>query len=183
MELLDQMADGVMGYTVAEGDTIYVPVIMAVCEGDGRVGKFLDGLPRDRTVKVPEVLSPRLRGMLERRGFLHSYEWIDGEEEEVAIMVRYARTRKKPIVDAVGRLIAEGSEVCFRRVTAERERVTSTGGRVIFLFDYEDQVPPEIEVETRVGIITQRARLAGDCWKFDGLVLNFGRAVPQLREG
>lgn len=182
MELIDQVADGVLGYTIEEDNALYVPVIMAVCEGDGRVGKFLDGLPRDRTVKVPEVMSPRLQGMLERRGFLHSYEWMDGEVEEVAIMVRYARTRKRLIVDAVGHLISEGAEVLFRRVTAERERVTSTGGRVIFLFDYEDQVPPEIEVETRVGILTQRAKLVGDCWKFDGLVLNFGRPVPQLTD-
>lgn len=84
------------------------------------------------------------------------------------------------IVDAVGHLISNGAEVLFRRVTAERERVTSTGGRVIFLFDYEDQRPPEIEVETRVGILTQRAKLVGDCWKFDGIVLNFDRPVPRF---
>lgn len=182
MELIEQVADGVLGYTVEEEGVLFVPVIMAVQEGDGSVGRFLDSLPRDRTVKVPEVMSSRLQGMLERRGFLHSFEWQDGVDEEIAVMVRYARVRKKSIVDAVGRPIEAGAEVLFRRVTAERQRVVTTGGAVLFLFDYEDQVPPEIEVETRAGILSQRAREVGNCWKFDGLLVNLGRPVPRIVE-
>lgn len=87
-----------------------------------------------------------------------------------------------PIVDAVGRLLHEGAEVLFRRHTAERQRVTTMGGKVLFLFDFCDTVPPEIEVETRVGIITERARRVGNCWKFDGLLLNGGTPVPRFSE-
>lgn len=86
------------------------------------------------------------------------------------------------IVDGVGRPIFAGSEVTFRRLVAERPRVTTEGGRVLFLFDFCDEHPPEIEVETRVGIVTEKSRNVGGCWKFDGLLVNLARVVPRFTE-
>jgi len=64
-----RLAPGVRGYTVWSGGALYIPIIVADSEGTGDVGRYLDSLPRDRTVKFPTVLNPRLCGMLRRRGF------------------------------------------------------------------------------------------------------------------
>jgi hypothetical protein len=42
----------------------------------GAVGRWLDKLPLDLPVLVPAVASPRLAGMLERRGF-RPHLWMD----------------------------------------------------------------------------------------------------------
>lgn len=47
--------------------TTFINEIWAKVEGSGQVGKFLDSLTGD--VIVDSVLSTRLRGMLERRGY------------------------------------------------------------------------------------------------------------------
>ena len=52
------------------GGGVEVMYVEAVTEGSGQVGAWLDGLPTDRRVVVPNVTSSRLAGMLERRGFL-----------------------------------------------------------------------------------------------------------------
>lgn len=62
------LAPGVRGFTYAWGDIIFIPFIMANREGDGDVGRFLDSLSY-RCV-IQSVTSDRLRGMLERRGFI-----------------------------------------------------------------------------------------------------------------
>lgn len=70
-----ELAPGVRGYTVDSGDKgFYVPLIYAEDEGSGAVGAYLDGLPRDRRVVFPTVLSGRLAGMLQRRGFVMAWE-------------------------------------------------------------------------------------------------------------
>lgn len=62
------IAPGVQGYVILHEDLIYIPWIAAMKEGNGSVGRFLDSLsPRCRIVNV---ISPRLQGMLERRGFI-----------------------------------------------------------------------------------------------------------------
>lgn len=43
----------------------------------GAVGAWLDSLPTDRQVLVPAVVSDRLAGMLERRGFTKLRIWWD----------------------------------------------------------------------------------------------------------
>lgn len=64
------LAPGVHGYAMEDAEgRLYIPVIEAVTEGNGDVGRFLDALPKDRTVRFPTVMSARLAGMLERRGF------------------------------------------------------------------------------------------------------------------
>lgn len=90
MTVLELLAAGVLGYTVEEDDELYIPVIMAVEEGSGDVGRYLDALPKDRTVKVPEVASERLRGMLERRGFNPTPEFAEEFGETVEVFVRWA---------------------------------------------------------------------------------------------
>ena len=85
----ERLADGVFGYTMDEGEKgLYVPWIAAENEGDGRVGKYLDSLPRDRRIVFPTILSQRLAGMLLRRGFTPSKEWAEEWAEWVEIMER-----------------------------------------------------------------------------------------------
>lgn len=47
----------------------FVNIVVAEREGNGDVGRWLDSLPRDHVVIVTSVISERLKGMLERRGF------------------------------------------------------------------------------------------------------------------
>ena len=61
---------GVRGYAIAKGNEIYIPLIEG--EGTGQVRAFLDALS-SRCVLV-NVCSPKLRGMLERRGWQVSYD-------------------------------------------------------------------------------------------------------------
>jgi hypothetical protein len=61
------LAPGVLGYAIDKGTYISIPLIYAKKQGSGDVGRFLDTLsPRCR---IPNVTSPRLMGMLIRRGF------------------------------------------------------------------------------------------------------------------
>jgi hypothetical protein len=62
----------------ADGTFIVRGVITAEPRIPGAVGRWLDWLPRDRTVLVPAVVSGRLAGMLERRGF-RPHLWLDPE--------------------------------------------------------------------------------------------------------
>lgn len=64
-----ELAPGVKGYAVEDDGWIWIPVIIAESEGAGDVGRFLDAVEPDRTVVVPNVLHPKLWGMLERRGW------------------------------------------------------------------------------------------------------------------
>lgn len=84
----EELAPGVWGYRCDTPEGIYFPVINAARPGSGDVARFLDSLPRDRRVVFPTVLSDRLRGMLERRGFEVSVEWSDEFGADVEIMVR-----------------------------------------------------------------------------------------------
>lgn len=83
---LEHLAPGVLGYTVWTPDALYIPVIQAVSEGNGDVGRFLDSLIG--TVRIPDVLSTRLLGMLERRGYLPTRERAEEFGEYVDVMER-----------------------------------------------------------------------------------------------
>lgn len=72
-------------------DGIYIPIINADKPGNGDVGRFLESLPSDRDVKIPTVLSPILRGMLLRRGFVDTTEFSEEWGDDVEIMLRKAR--------------------------------------------------------------------------------------------
>lgn len=80
-----QLVPGVLGYAIATERGIYVPDIRAECEGDGRVGRFLTELGQsDQRVAIPNVISPRLEGMLRRRGWrLVVEDWANGEPVDV----------------------------------------------------------------------------------------------------
>lgn len=60
---------GVYGYSVETENGLYIPVVQAQHEGNGDVGRWLDSLPTDRRIVFASVFSPRLAGMLERRGW------------------------------------------------------------------------------------------------------------------
>jgi hypothetical protein len=64
-------------HCVAAGDAIYIPVIMVDRRGQGIGGRWLDSLPTDVTLIVPNVMNPVLEGVLERRGFVHEWEWAE----------------------------------------------------------------------------------------------------------
>ena len=65
---------GVHGNVVVRNDgkhsVTFINVLWAKNEGSGQVGKYLDSL--SGAVIVDWVISPRLEGMLERRGFVHN---------------------------------------------------------------------------------------------------------------
>lgn len=93
---MDDLAPGVRGYTMVDGDTIYVPVILATEEGSGAVGRFVDSLPTDKTVVFSSTLSDRLAGMLTRRGFHYEARYFPEAEEYVDCFVRAGRGDPTP---------------------------------------------------------------------------------------
>jgi hypothetical protein len=71
------VSPGVRALVFETPEGVYIPFIAAEREGAGDVGRYLDALPTDRRIVFPTVISARLRGMLERRGFRPNVEWID----------------------------------------------------------------------------------------------------------
>lgn len=92
---LDELAPGVLGYTMEEGGALYIPFIMASKPGNGDVGRYLDGLPTERTIKVPNVMNGILVGMLKRRGYVPVMEWAAVFEENCEVWVRQAATSQE----------------------------------------------------------------------------------------
>ena len=84
----ERLASGVLGYSMKTPRGLYIPWIQAETEGDGRVGRYLDGLPLDRRVVFPTIISARLVGMLARRGFTPGWEWAEEAGEMVDFMER-----------------------------------------------------------------------------------------------
>jgi hypothetical protein len=86
--VLDPLAPGVMGYTVDHDGALCIPLIWSTEEGKGHVGRYLDSLPRDRIVRVPNVISGKLAGMLARRGFVQEMEFAEEAGEWVEVWER-----------------------------------------------------------------------------------------------
>lgn len=83
-----EIAPGVHGTAFDMFDGIYIPLVRATQEGNGDVSRFLDALPRDRRVVFPNVVSDKLRAMLERRGFVATWD----AEGECEILERMAKS-------------------------------------------------------------------------------------------
>lgn len=66
-QLHPEIFPGVHGDVVKRGTITFINTIWAKEQGSGQVGKYLDSLTG--AVIVPSVISPRLKGMLKRRGF------------------------------------------------------------------------------------------------------------------
>lgn len=84
------LAPGVRGYAIEGKDgPVYIPLVTAEKEGSGNVGRFLDSLDPAVVWKFPSVISPRLRGMLERRGYQRKTETAPGlgSEREIVFEV------------------------------------------------------------------------------------------------
>jgi hypothetical protein len=98
-DLLTSLAPGVTGYLVEYQGHLWLPVITADQPGRGHVGRYLDTLPRDRTIYVPTVMAPRLEEMLRHRGFSLLTMFaaprlegaVVGETEPMDVWVRYGR--------------------------------------------------------------------------------------------
>lgn len=84
----EMYAAGIEGYVVEVKGEFYIPVIIATNPGRGDCSRWLDLLPRDRTIKVPGVMNRRLAGMLSRRGFRVEREWAEEFGEMVEVYVR-----------------------------------------------------------------------------------------------
>ena len=89
---LDLLGPGVRGYAQEHRGELWVSVVWAEREGSGDVGRWLDTLPKDRTVVFSRVLSARLAGMLDRRGFRPEVVLADvqGGQEVLETYVRRA---------------------------------------------------------------------------------------------
>jgi hypothetical protein len=84
-----RLAPGVLGYTVDMPDgSLNIPLIQAEHEGSGEVGRWIDALPVNRRIVFPTVISARLQGMLERRGYHPEQEWVEEFGEWANLMVR-----------------------------------------------------------------------------------------------
>jgi hypothetical protein len=82
------LAPGVMGLAIEHEGAVYIPVIRAMREGSGDVGRFIDSLS-DRC-RISNVVSNRLLGMLCRRGWEPVFE-NDENLGDVKVWVRKAR--------------------------------------------------------------------------------------------
>jgi hypothetical protein len=82
-DFIVELAPGVQGYTVDTDHGLYVPLIESTEERQGNVGRYLDSLPTDRRVVVPNVINGLLADMLHRRGFILVEEWSEQMEEMV----------------------------------------------------------------------------------------------------
>jgi hypothetical protein len=82
------LAPGVRGYSVETSRGLYIPVIISVDESKGNVGRYLDSLPTDRRVVVPNVMNSLLAEMLERRGFTRAREFSKEFDEWMTIHER-----------------------------------------------------------------------------------------------
>lgn len=78
---LYSLGPGVIGYAIQVGDEIFIPMIEALKQGDGRVGKWLDTLS-NRCVIV-NCTSERLRGMLERRGWICDMRKVEEQKPKM----------------------------------------------------------------------------------------------------
>ena len=67
-----QLAPGVYGYAIEVEGEIWIPYLRFDREGSCAVGRFLDRLPDN--VAIPNVISPRLLGMMRRRGWTRRLE-------------------------------------------------------------------------------------------------------------
>jgi hypothetical protein len=85
------LGPGVFGYSVETPDGLYIPVVQAQREGQGDVGRWLDSLPTDRRIVFASVFSPRLAGMLERRGWTFVSEFDPRTGEDVPCWERGPR--------------------------------------------------------------------------------------------
>lgn len=72
-----------------EDGVIYIPVLQVKNPGHGEGGRFLDTLPKDRTIKVPGVINRLLAEMLTRRGYVRTREWSERAEDWVEVYVRW----------------------------------------------------------------------------------------------
>jgi hypothetical protein len=73
-----EIVPGVHGdiVTRAAQKTIFINILGTAKPGQGLVGRYLDSLPADFTIRVPNVMSKRFAGMLARRGYV-----VEGDED------------------------------------------------------------------------------------------------------
>lgn len=71
-EVPPMVAPGVLAFVndLRDLNITVIPAVIAMHEGNGDVGRWIDGLPRHRAIAFIEVGSDRLRGMLTRRGYI-----------------------------------------------------------------------------------------------------------------
>jgi hypothetical protein len=102
-----RLGEGVRGSAFDLGEQgVYLPLIIAEREGNGDVGRWLDDLPRDRRVVVPNAMNARLVGMLLRRGFTPAKEYDPEFDAMVDIYHRSPEAGPPRYFDRQGRPLA-----------------------------------------------------------------------------
>jgi hypothetical protein len=77
LDRLPNIAPGVVGTVEVTATTVTIPVLAARQPGSGAVSAFLASLPDHAEIRIPVVTSPRLAGMLRRRGYeLDGGAWV-----------------------------------------------------------------------------------------------------------
>lgn len=129
-----RLTEGVRGFAFNTNNGIYVTAIRAEEPGKGHVSKFLDGLPTDRRVVFPVVISNKLRAMLVRRGFEEKWEIGEPYQDDVPVFERRPRDGGPTLMgpryyDRLGnRLTSEQWVLLYDQMEYRRIRCTDVGG-------------------------------------------------------
>jgi hypothetical protein len=99
---LYHLALGVLGRAFHEGDDVYIQWIQAEVEGSGDVGRFLNRLSPN--CQIIDVVSPRLEGMLTRRGWKMIGTKTDSEHVETSYWKRVENVHETDAKAAEGQL-------------------------------------------------------------------------------
>jgi hypothetical protein len=128
-----RLAQGVRGWAFNTNNGIYITAIRAEEPGSGHVSRFLDMLPVNQRVVFPVVISPKLRAMLDRRGFVEKWEIGEPYHDDVPVMER--RPEEPPTLtgpryyDRLGNKISsEQWVILYDQPEYRRIRVTAIGG-------------------------------------------------------
>jgi hypothetical protein len=81
---------GIRGYTMEHEGALYVPLIFSDTPGKGNLSRYLDALPKNRTIRFPNVLNSIFAGALHRRGFRLIEEWCEEFSEMIEVWERTA---------------------------------------------------------------------------------------------
>lgn len=96
----DELDDGVVGFIMADGDTVYLPFIEVLDSGKGKCQAYLEKLEREYgVIKIPCVVSRILLHILQKRGYKLTYEYSKQFEEAVDVWVKEKQdgTTKKEV--------------------------------------------------------------------------------------
>lgn len=82
-EMSYELGKGIVGFAVEKGGRIYIPYAESIVEGQGHMGRFIDGLsPR---CSFSGIICETLADMLTPRGWTSRLVWAEAMQEEVLV--------------------------------------------------------------------------------------------------